>query len=304
VFGPVLLYAGYGSPDIQLKGLPGICITGRPVMKAQARHFFHLLFFMLVFLVLFFMVTASLAQGLLPLPIGQAFFPYMARQPAAITPTFTPTPTSTSTPTKTPTPTATPVPPSVKVLSGSYSYTGNESSLHIVGEIENQTGRDISNLSIESSLKNSKNKVLASQVDAIYLSYLPAGKRTCFHVIYIDPPSGWSSYTFSEPAYSLATSVKPDLQVTSSDGEYSSSDGEYTLSGKVKNNGNSRVYMVRVIGTLYDSRNKIRGCAYDYIDASSLYLDPDQSSSYSIEFYGRDFSDVDDYDPQPDGYIP
>jgi hypothetical protein len=277
---------------------------GRPVMKAQARRFSHLLFLTLVLSALLFLVRVSFAQGLLPLPISQAFFPFMARQPAAITPTFTPTPTSTSTPTKTPTPTATPVPPRVKVLSGSYSYTGNEASLHIVGEIENQTGSDISNLSIESSLKNSKNKVLASQVDPIYLSYLPAGKRTCFHVIYIDPPSGWSSYTFSEPAYSLATSVKPDLQVSSSDGEYSSGDGEYTLSGKVKNNGNSTVYFVKVIGILYDSRNRIRGCAYDYIDSSSLYLEPDQSRSYSIEFYGRDYSDVDGYNPQPDGYVP
>jgi hypothetical protein len=273
-------------------------------MKAQARHFFYLLFFMLVFLVLFFMVTASLAQGMLPLPIGQAFFPYMARQPAAITPTPTSTPTSTATPTKTPTPTATPVPPHVKVLSGTYSYTGDEGSLHILGEIENQTGSDISNLSIESSLKNSRNKELASQVDSIYLSYLPAGKRTCFHVIYIDPPSGWSSYTFSEPAYSIATSLKPDLKVTSSDGVYTSSDGEYTLSGKVKNNGSSTVYMVKVIGILYDSRGRIRGCAYDYIDSSTLSLVPDESRNFAIEYYGRNFSDADDYDPQPDGYIP
>ncbi len=273
-------------------------------MKAQARHFFYLLFFMLVFLALFFMVTASLAQGLLPLPIGQAFFPYLARQPAAITPTLTPTPTSTATPTMTPTPTATPVPPHVKVLSGTYSYTGNEGSLHILGEIENQTGSAVSDLTIESNLKDSKNKVLESQVESIYLSYLPAGKRTCFHVIYIDPPSGWSSYTFSEPAYSIAAGVKPDLQVTSQDGVYTSSDGEYTLSGKVKNNGNSTVFMVKVIGILYDSRGRIRGCAYDYIDSSTLSLFPGESRSFAIEYYGRNFSDVDDYDPQPDGYVP
>jgi hypothetical protein len=273
-------------------------------MKAQVRHFIYFLFFVLVFLALFLMVTASLAQGMLPLPIGQAFFPYLARQPAAITPTLTPTSTSTVTPTLTPTPTATPVPPRVKVLSGSYSYTGNEGSLHILGEIENQTGSGVTNLAIESSLKNSRNKVLESQTDLINISYFAAGARTCFHVIYLDPPSGWSSYTFSEPAYSLATSGKPDLQITSSEGKYSSSTGEYTLSGKVKNNGSSTVYSVQVIGTLYDSRNRIRGCAYDYIDASSLYLNSNASSSFSIEYYGRDFSDVDDYDLQPDGYVP
>jgi hypothetical protein len=271
-------------------------------MKAQARRFFHFMVLTLVPLALLILVRVSSAQGLLPLPLSQAFFPFVARQPAAITPTPTPTPTLTPTPTQTPTPTATPVPPSVKILSGHYSYT-SDGSLHILGEIENRTGRDVTNLWIESSLKNSKNKVLESQTDMVFLSYFPAGKRTCFDVIYVDPPSGWSSYTLSDPVYSVATSTQPNLEITSLDRSYNATSGDYTLSGTVWNNGSTGVSLVKVVGTLYDRGDKVLGCAYNYITASSLYLYSNQSSSFKIEFYGRDFANVDDDKEQPDGFI-
>jgi hypothetical protein len=273
-------------------------------MKAQARRYFHLLSFMLVMLALFFLVRVSTAQGLLPLPIGQAFFPFVARQPPAFTLTPTPTPTSTATPTRTPTPTATPVPPSIKILSGHYIYSDHEGSLHILGELENQTGADVTNLWIDSSLKNSKNKVLESQTDMVFLSYFPAGKRTCFDIIYVDPPDDWSSYSLSSPTYSIATSTQPDLEITSKKGDYDSSNGEYTLSGNVRNDGSSYTYMVKVIGSLYDRNDKILGCAYNYINALPPNLYSNQSSSYTIDFYGRDFDNVDDYKLQPDGYVP
>jgi hypothetical protein len=273
-------------------------------MKAQARRTFHLLSFMLVILVLFFLVRVSTAQGLLPLPISQAFFPFVARQPVAVTLTPTPTPTSTATPTQTPTPTATPVPPSVKILSGHYAYTDHEGSVHILGELENQTGSDVANLSIESSLKSSKNKVLESQTDMVFLSYFPAGKRTCFDIIYVDPPSNWSSYALSSPSYSIATSTQPDLEITSWDGDYDSSSGEYTLSGTVRNDGSSLVYVVKVIGSLYDRNDKILGCTYNYINALPPNLYSNSSGSFTIDFYGRDFDNVDDSRLQPDGYVP
>jgi hypothetical protein len=268
-------------------------------MKAQASRFFHLLFFTLVFLILLLLVRVSSAQELLPFPFGRTYFPYMVRQPLAVTLTPTPTPTST------PTPTATPVPPRVKILSGSYSYTSMD-SLHIIGEVENQTGNDVSDLWIESSLKNSKNKVLASQLDMIYLSYLPAGKRTCFHIIYINPPDDWASYSLSGLQYTNATGIRPDLAITSWNDTYNAISGEYTIRGYVRNNGNSTVYLVKVIGAIFDGNDKIRGCAYDYISAYSTYLEPDKNSSFEIDFYGRDFADVDgDKDiRQPDGYIP
>lgn len=273
-------------------------------MKAQTRRYFHLLSFMLVIVALFFLVRISTAQGLLPLPISQAFFPFVARQPPAFTPTPTPTPTATATPTQTPTPTATPVPPSVKVLSGHYSYTDHDGSLHILGELENQTGGNVTDLWIESSLKNSRNKVVESQIDMVFLSYFPAGKRTCFDIIYIDPPSTWSSYSLSSPTYSIATSTQPDLEITSWNGDYDSSSGEYTLSGTVRNDGSSRVEMVKVIGSLYDRNDKILGCAYNYINALPPNLSSNYSGSFTIDFYGRDFDNVDDSKRQPDGYIP
>ncbi|MEJ2600201.1 MAG: hypothetical protein P8Z00_17840, partial [Anaerolineales bacterium] len=182
-------------------------------MKAPKIHFFQPLIFVLVVLALFFLVKVSAAQGLLPIQFSQAFFPYVARQPMAATFTFTPTPTSTLTPTPTPTPTATPVPPRIKILNH-HSYTSDD-SLHIIGEIENQTGSDVSDVMIESSLKNSRNKTLVSHKDAVYLSYLPAGKRTCYHIIYWDLPSSWESYKLSDPTYSIATATQADLEITS-----------------------------------------------------------------------------------------
>lgn len=271
-------------------------------MKAQKVRFFKPLIFALVVLSLFFLAKVSLAQELLPFPIGQAFFPYVAHQPPAATFTLTPTPTATLTPTPTPTPTATPVPPRVKILSH-HSYT-SDGSLHIIGEVENQTGSDISDMMIKSSLKDSRNKTLDSQEDWLYLSYFPAGKRTCYHIIYWDLPSNWDSYKLSDPTYSIATATQADLEITSRDGEYHADTGEYTLSGTVRNDGNARAVMVKVIGSLYNKDDKILGCTYSYIDASYLYLNSGQSSSFEIEFYGRDFADVDYYKLQPDGTVP
>jgi len=127
---------------------------------------------------------AVLANGTLT-PTPWVYLPYISRQESP-TPTPTLTPTPTVTPTNTPTSTQTPLPSGVYVLPNHSYYQTSWGSLHIVGEVMNNTSNHLTFVKISANLFSSGGQLLDTDYTYIYLDDLPAGHKTCFDVLFLD----------------------------------------------------------------------------------------------------------------------
>lgn len=198
-------------------------------------------------------------------------------------------------------PTATPG--RLQVLDNDSHYVTSWGTLHIVGEVWNNTGKDLAGVQVKAQVYNRDNKLLSTQTVPIYLDDLPADATTCFDVIFFgDEVNGFSSYKFSEPTYSRTGKDLPDLTISSLSGSYDKETGDYGIKGSLKNQDSQRLSCVRAVGTLYNKSGKVIGCDYAY--TSSVDLNVNQTSSFSILFTGRKFDDVDGFVIQADGSFP
>jgi len=211
------------------------------------------------------------------------------------TPTITHTPTSTATPTATPSPTATVI--SVEVLPNHFSYTSNIGYLHIIGEVRNNTDAYLRFIQITANIFDAEGRLVDTDFTFVRLNSLPPNEKTCFHIS-MQEPSNWDYYEFEPVTFLTGGDPPPDLTITNDSGSVDSYKW-YKIIGQVHNNQNTRVEYVKVIGTLYNNRGETIGCWYSYVN--STHLDPGQTSSFKITFYGRDYSDVVSYRLQADG---
>jgi hypothetical protein len=190
----------------------------------------------------------------------------------------------------------------VIILSNHSAYVTAWGSLYIVGEVRNNTNVNLSDIKISADLFNSRGQFLDSQSGYVYLENLPAGRKACFEIIFLNAPSGWARYEFNAPAYSWSSASLPNLTLLFSRGAYDADSGEYTLEGQVRNDQGSQVDCVRPVGTLYSSSGRVLGCKYSYV--SSIYLNSGQVSAFEIQFYGRNYSDVYSHLVAVDGHSP
>lgn len=211
-----------------------------------------------------------------------------------------PTPIPTLTPTDIPSPTPTPLPRGVYVLPNHSYYQTSWGFLHIVGEVMNNTGDHLFFVKISANLFSGNGQLLDTDYAYTYLFSLPAWQKTCFDIIFIDPPSNWLYYEF-EVSYWTGGNPLPNLTVLNDSGSYDPQNGYYRIIGQVRNDHGARVEYVKPVGTLYNSSSKVVGCSYTYVN--STHLDPGQISVFEIDYYGRDYRDVASYRLQVDGSL-
>ena len=224
-------------------------------------------------------------------PTAWVYLPYISRQePLTLTPTLTPT--------NTPTPTPTTVPSGVHILSNYSFYVDSIDYLHIVGEVQNNTANHLRFVKITANIFSGGGQLLATDFTYIYLDNLPAGDRTCFHIL-LEEPAGWSYYEFEAPTYWTDGEPLPNLTVLNDSGSYNSTFGWYEIIGQVRNDHGTRVEYVSSVGTVYNASGVVVGCDFTYVN--STHLDPGQTSSFEMTFSGRDYADVTSYRLQVDG---
>lgn len=257
-------------------------------------------------------------------PEAWGYLPYVSKQePATSTATATLVPTSTTTPTPTATftstpentstppvtatntptntPTATPTPttvPSVAIYPNHSFYVDSIDYLHIVGEVQNNTSNNLRFVKIAANLFSSSSQLLATDFTYIYLDNLPAGDRTCFHLL-VEEPAGWSHYEFEAPTYWTDGEPLPNLTIFNDSGAFDPTFGWYEIIGQVRNDHGTRVEYVSPVGTLYNVHGTVIGCDFTFVN--STHLEPNQTSSFEAIFSGRDYPDVAAYRLQVDG---
>ncbi len=219
---------------------------------------------------------------------------------ATPTPMNTSTPTATTTPsvTATKTPTKTPTLP-VAILSNHTYYTDSINYLHIVGEVQNNRAQHLRFVKIVVNFFDAAGRLLTTEYTYINLNVLPAGDRTCFHLIAFSQPIGWTSYQFETPTYWTDGQPVANLVIYNDSGAYNSTFGWYETIGQIRNDNPVRIQYVKAINTLYNGTAAVVGCYYSYVN--STHLDPGQTSAFKITNSGRDYSDVRSYRLQADG---
>lgn len=199
------------------------------------------------------------------------------------TPTETGTPTGTSTPTETPTITPTPSPTATKpaneitVLANHRAFIDSIDYLHIVGEVENNTGNRARFVKITANLFNDQNQLVDNDYGFTSLDVLPPGEKACFEILFLGNPS-YSYYTF-ETSYSETTNISLPIAVFGDSGSYNSSFSDwYEIVGQARNDSNVNAEFVKIIATIYKGDGQVMGCDYTYTNAD--VLTPGQVSTW------------------------
>lgn len=187
----------------------------------------------------------------------------------------------------------------VSILPNSYAYSCPWGTLHIVGEVYNNSTHNLTSIIIDASLLNNQGNFLANNSARIYLNNLPAGQKTCFDITFFSPPQGWSSYQLGKPNFSTRGASPLALTVLSLSAAYDSIYGDYTIRGQVRNDQGRRVQNVMVVGTLYHHNGTVIGCSLTPVDGH--HLNANATASFRLDFYGRNYSDVASFQVQVDG---
>lgn len=252
-----------------------------------------------IFILVLFLTSAAYAQCPPFSPCFQVYLPYthvilQPLIPTATTASNLPTATSTSIP-----PTATQKPPSsVVILNNYYSYTDTLGFLHILGEIQNNTSNNVMYVEVNANLYNTNGNLLATENGFGNKTALLTTEKTCFDVLFINPPAEWASFKFENPDYLLGGAATNDVTLFDISGKYLPTYGWYEIIGQAINNGSIGHQYVEIIATLYNNENKVIGCDSGF--ANSDELAPGQVSAFDILSVGRDYSDVNDYRLQVD----
>lgn len=207
------------------------------------------------------------------------------------TATSSPTTTAISTPTATPTQSE-----SVRVLANGSWFVAPADTLHIVGQVWNQSISNIQFVNVTANVFDVSNQIVATGSKTASPPVLQPGQKSCFHIV-VDAPSAWDHFEFStthQDGGEIAPSLMP-LNVLTGNNQL----GTPVITGQVRNDGSGRATFVRVVGTLFDASLTVIGC--QTANVSGLGLNPGQTGNFSIEFYPLINPPIDSYSLQVQG---
>ena len=255
---------------------------------------------MLLVLLSFFMLLGFLSDSLksASADVLNSYFDFLPLVQKAVEPTRIPGPTKT--PTSEPTTTPTTQPEDVYVLSNYSYFLTPDDSFHIVGEVLNHTNQNIEYVKVTANLVDVYDALIATGYTYTYLWDLPSHQKTCFDIIFLDAPVGWSYIKF-ETSYWEDGDPLPSMTVFNDSGHYDAASGDYSILGQVRNDQASLVESVSPVGTLYFASSKVLGCGYTYVNSTDL--EPGQESAFLIDYSYRDYFDVTSYRIQVGGNI-
>jgi hypothetical protein len=187
--------------------------------------------------------------------------------------------------------------PGVHIPANDTYYVDSIGYLHVVGEVQNNTDDYLQFVQIYADFYAQDGTLLDTVTTYTYLDNLPPYTGTCFDVL-LPEPEGWSYYEFEDPVYWTGGSPFANLTVFNDSGSYDPYNGEYVIIGEVRNDEDSYVHFVNLVGTLYNDSGLVIGC--DLVNYFT-YLDPLETMPFEIYFVGRDYDDVDHYRLQVDG---
>ncbi len=195
------------------------------------------------------------------------------------TPTPTDTPTITPTPTLTPTLTPTPGPTGEVVVLSSTAFTPTADSLYIVGEIQNNTNRNVQAVQINAILRERSGMILTGEDGRALVTVLEPGDIAPFRVVMQSGAGAWMAYELTVN-WSESSDPPVGLDIMSREGYFGQADA-FHVRGTMRNQTSEVRDAVTVVVTAYDETGAVVGA--DFSATNPATLQPGQEISYTVE---------------------
>ena len=191
-------------------------------------------------------------------------------------------------------------------IDNEHKYIGNDGTLHIVGEIINESNKPINQVEINAVFYHDGNVVYQANTENLTNMIMPEMKGA-FDLTVIEDIGYVDHYTL-DVNFKIAQPKEQVIEITSSEFTHGPVDN-ISIQGTVANNGEITANMVRVIATLYDRDGNVVAVSQtntkpDYLRASdeSFFLIPildktqaDEIVDYSLIAESEEYTAVPEF---------
>jgi len=169
-------------------------------------------------------------------------------------------------------------------------YVGNDGTIHIVGEILNDSDKPLNQVNILATLYSGDSIIHQTNSETLTNVIMP-GMKGVFDIIVAENIDGIDRYVL-DLDYKITNPKSQVIEITSSELRYAQFDN-IVIKGTVANNGDITANMVKVIGTLYDRDGNV--VAVSQIIMEPDYIRANDESFFLITVPGGTQMDIVDY---------
>jgi hypothetical protein len=165
-------------------------------------------------------------------------------------------------------------------------YVDSGGTLHFVGEVQNNVGVTVEDVSVDVRLFDDEGEMLTDEEWSIPMNLIPDGDKSPFEVLFLEPPDEWATFEI-EPSGEVADFM---LKYTYSDLEIveHASDipdfGDYQITGQVRNTGDKDAQFVQVTITLYGADGSVVSVDYTFLEGD--VLESGDTAPFEILIFG------------------
>ena len=172
-------------------------------------------------------------------------------------------------------------------IDNDHKYLGDDGTLHIVGEIINDSNKPINQVEINAVFYNDGNTVYQTSTENLTSIIMPEMKGA-FDLTVIENVGDIDHYTL-DVSFKIAQPKEQVIEITSSEFTQGPVDN-ISIQGTVANNGEITANMVKVIATLYDRDGNV--VAISQTNTKPDYLRANDESFFVIPIMDKTQADV------------
>ena len=154
-------------------------------------------------------------------------------------------------------------------------YVDNDSTIHIVGEVLNDSDKPLNQVNIFATIYSGDNIIHQINSETLTNVIMP-GMKGVFDIIITENIDGIDRYVL-DLDYKITNPKSQVIEITSSELRYAQFDN-IVIKGTVANNGDITANMVKVIGTLYDRDGNV-------VAVSQIIVEPDYIRANDESFF-------------------
>ncbi len=179
-------------------------------------------------------------------------------------------------------PAPTPLPPDALLLGlmSDTSFTDGVGTLHVLGELRNDSNVDVGEMSVTVSFYDAAGDFLMEITGRPLAKTLAPGGRAPFS-IETAPPVGWHNYSVKAVGRPIPAILQPQTALVSVSAAEDAV-GFYHVSGSVKNMGNTVLKRPKVVVTLYGRGGGVINVGFAYLQPRQL--DPGEIAGFDVTF--------------------
>lgn len=135
-------------------------------------------------------------------------------------------------------------------------YLGNEGTLHIVGEIQNELSAPLNQVSIDVTLYSKSNEIIDVIKTDSFVNYIMPGMKSPFEIVLPTEESLLVDRYSTNVNYKIGIPKNQVIEISKSDVSFDVL-GNLIVKGTVTNNGDTTANIVSIVATFYDKSGNV-----------------------------------------------